>query len=115
MASDARGPLPVILWRYADGSIAGDASLMAQPEDGAVQVPAVLGITVAEAAALRELADAAARRIALRQAVAMPERVTAGEAFAAEGVPPGDMLGDREWLREYRAARALRGGDGHGG
>lgn len=62
--------------------------------------------------ALRELADAAARRLALREAVAMPERVTAGEAFAAEGIPPGDMLGDREWLREYRAARALRGGGG---
>lgn len=65
--------------------------------------------------ALRELADAAARRIALREAVDTWERVrvTAGEAFAATGVAPGDILGDREWLREYRAARALRGGDGH--
>lgn len=101
--------------------MASDATGLRDVLVGVDREPAVLGITVAqieyeraEVAALRELADAAARRIALRQAVAMPERVTAGEAFAAEGIPPGDMLGDRVWLRGYRAARALRGGDGHG-
>lgn len=45
------------------------------------------------------LLDAAARYIALR---ADNGAETAGQAFAAEGVPGGGLLGPREWLRQWR-------------
>ena len=99
--------------------VASDATGLRDVLVGVGREPAVLGITVAqieyeraEVAALRELADAAARRFALAEACDKPGAATAGEAFAAAGVPSGDMLGAAQWLREYRAARALRGGGG---